>query len=89
MSSSSSSLFPVISPYLLSDTSVHPAAPEPGKTSDADDDHVVDYRPPSCPRDICDLPHFEELPDPKFVWGTLDGPTCVSAISDSYDVVVH
>ena len=70
---------------------------EPGyeATSDADEDyvadvdHVADFRPPSCPRDICDLPHFEELADPNFVWGSLDGPTCVSVISDSYDVIVH
>ena len=50
---------------------------------------MADFHPPSCPRDICDLPHFEELTDPNFVWGSLDGPTCVSVISDSYDVVVH
>ena len=45
--------------------------------------------PPSCPRDICDLPHFEELAEPQFVWGSLDGLNCVSIISKSYDVVVH
>ena len=91
-----SSLPPTISPsYVLSDAAVHSADPEPDKTSDADEDyvadedHMADFRPPSCPRDICDLPHFEELADPNFVWGSLDGPTCVSVISDSYDVVVH
>ena len=73
---------------MSSDTSVHSADPQTDITNVGDDDHVADTRRPSCP-DICDLPQFEELADPIFVWGTLDGPTCVSAISDSYDVVVH
>ena len=63
------------SPYLLSDSSFYSVDPEPEKTNDVDENHVADFCLPSCPRGICDLPHFEELADPQFVWGTLDGAT--------------
>ena len=45
--------------------------------------------PPFCPRNVANLPPFEDMADLHFVWGSLDGPTCVSAISECYNVVVH
>ena len=35
------------------------------------------------------LPCFAQAADPTFVWGSLDGPTCVSAIMKCYHVAVH
>ena len=54
---------------LSSDLSFHSADSELERPNVAvDEDHVADLCPPSCPRGICDLPHFEELADPQFVW---------------------
>lgn len=35
------------------------------------------------------LPHFCDMQDRAFVWGVLDGPTCVSQICVCYEAAVH
>ena len=44
--------------------------------------------PPSCIF-IPALPQFREMADPIFVWGSLDGPTCITHICACYDEAVH
>ena len=44
--------------------------------------------PPSC-ISIPALPQFREMADPVFVWGSVNGPTCITYISTCYDEAVH
>ena len=41
------------------------------------------------PIDIVDLPSFEPLTAPSFVWGSLVGPSCNSVIKKCYSTAVH
>ena len=50
-------------------------------------EHVTDA-PPSYDS-IPSLPHFPDMADPVFVWGSFDGPTCASNITACYEEAVH
>ena len=84
--SSSSPSFPdVLSPM----TPYHSPAPSNEPTTMAHNNrHLSFIIPPSCPCVPVNIPSFEEMADPDFVCGTLDG-TAVSVISDCYDLAVH
>ncbi len=54
----------------------------------------VSLSPTPCPQvptgdPIPALPSFTHAVEPSFTWGSLDGPSCVSAITECYSAAVH
>ena len=51
-------------------------------------DHMASSPTPFCLPEIAALPCYEEMTEPLFSWGALDGPTCVAIINDCYNEAV-